>query len=362
MPTWSSREKYGMNDNAPAQDPFVAMVTAKAEVDLRLSDFQPRSMLVSPVHQILRPKFPVIDYHNHLDALDPADVLRVMDESEIERVVNITMRTGEAALRMISRFRQASADRFSTCGWMDWSDLHSPGFFERSVDRLEKLVEHGACGLKLWKDLGTSVRDADGTLLRVDDERLAPLFDKAAELNAPIMFHIADPDAFFQPIDNHNERYEELAAHPEWSFYGSHFSKSQLLAQRDRVFALHPKTTFVAAHVAEHPEDLAYVSRLLDSYANLYVDIGARCAELGRQPYTARDFFLKCSDRILFGTDLIPDVTMYRLHFRFLETRDEYFEYPSHASRQGRWNICGLFLPDEVLRRVYRENALLLLK
>ena len=351
-----------MSNKRPEQDPFVAMVTAKAEVDLRLSDFQPRSMLVSPVHEIRRPKFPVIDYHNHLDALDPSDVLRVMDECGLERIVNITMRNGEAGLRMIHKFHQADSDRFSTYGWMDWSDLHLSGFFERCVDRLEELVEHGACGLKLWKDLGTSVRDVDGNLLRVDDERLAPLFEKAAELHVPIMFHIADPDAFFQPIDNYNERYEELAAHPEWSFHGSRFDKSQLLAQRDRVFARHPKTTFVAAHVAEHPEDLAYVSRLLELHSNLYVDIGARCAELGRQPYTAREFFLKYSGRILFGTDLIPDVNMYRLHYRFLETRDEYFEYPSHASRQGRWNIYGLFLPDDVLRWVYRENALLLLK
>ena len=346
-----------MNDKRSAQDPFVAMVTATARVDLRLSDFQPRSMLVTPVHDVPRPRFPAIDYHNHLDALEPADVLRVMDECGIERVVNITMRTGEAALATIAKFHKVAADRFATYGWMDWSDLREPGFFRRTVDRLEKLVERGACGLKLWKDLGTSVRDDDGKLLRIDDERLAPLFDKAGELGVPIMFHIADPDAFFQPIDNHNERYEELAAHPEWSFYGSHFGKAELLAQRDRVFARHPKTVFVGAHVAEHPEDLAYVSQLLDANPNLYLDIGARCAELGRQPYTARQFFLRYADRILFGTDLIPEVEMYRLHFRFLETTDEYFEYPSHASRQGRWNIYGLFLPDEVLRRVYRENA-----
>jgi predicted TIM-barrel fold metal-dependent hydrolase len=351
-----------LGDKIPAQDPFVAMATAKAEVDLRLSDFQPRSMLGSPAHEIRQPKFPAIDYHNHLDAQEPVDVLRIMDECGIERIVNITMRTGEAALRVIHRFHAAAPGRFSTYGWMDWGDLHSPGFFQRTVDRLEELVEHGACGLKLWKDLGTSVRDAEGTLLRIDDERLSPLFDKAAALNVPIMFHIADPDAFFLPVDNRNERYEELAAHPEWSFYGSHFTKPELLAQRDRVIARHPKTLFVAAHVAEHPEDLAYVSRLLDANPNLYVDISARCAELGRQPYTARQFFLKHADRILFGTDLIPDPSMYRLYFRFLETRDEYFEYPSHASRQGRWNIYGLFLPDEVLRRVYRENALLLLK
>lgn len=350
-----------MTDRPRSSDPFVAMVTAKAEVDLRLSDFHPRSMLVSPVHEVTRPKCPVIDYHNHLDAQTPGDVLRIMDECDIERIVNITMRTGEPGLQMIQKFHEAAPGRFATYGWMDWSDLHSPHFFNRCVNRLEELVEHDACGLKIWKDLGTAVREANGTLLRIDDERLVPLFEKAAELSVPIMFHIADPDAFFLPIDKSNERYEELAAHPEWSYYGSHFSKPELLAQRDKVISRHPKTTFVGAHVAEHPEDLAYVGRLLDKNPNLHVDIGARCAELGRQPYTARDFFIKYADRILFGTDLIPEVKMYRLHFRFLETRDEYFEYPSHASRQGRWNIYGLFLPEDVLHKIYRENACRLL-
>jgi predicted TIM-barrel fold metal-dependent hydrolase len=350
-----------MGKRATGQDKFVAMVTAKAEVNLRLTDFQPRSMLLTPLHEVKRAKFPVVDYHNHLDAQDPAAVLKVMDECGVERIVNITMQVGSDALAMIDKYHSAAPDRFATYAWMDWTDLHSAGFFSRCVGRLEQMVEHGACGLKIWKDLGTSLRDATGELLKVDDERLAPLFEKAAELGVPIMFHIADPDAFFLPVDEHNERYEELAAHPEWSFYASHFGKEELLRQRDRVFARHPRTRFVAAHVAEHPEKLSYVSELLETYPNVHVDIGARSAELGRQPYTSREFFLKHSDRILFGTDLIPDVRMYRLHFRFLETADEYFEYPSHASRQGRWNIYGLFLPDDVLRRVYRENALRLL-
>jgi predicted TIM-barrel fold metal-dependent hydrolase len=342
-------------------DPFVAMVTARAEVDLRLSDFQPRAMLRTPVHEVPLPRFPAIDYHNHLDAQEPREVLKIMDQCSIERIVNITMLTGEAALQMIRKYDDVSPQRFATYAWMDWSDVTSAGFFQRSIERLEQFVEHGICGLKIWKDLGTTVKGSDGHLLRIDDERLVPLFEKAAELSIPIMFHIADPDAFFLPIDASNERYEELAAHPEWSYYGSHYGKLELLAQRDRVIARHPKTTFVGAHVAEHPEDLAYVSHLLDTNPNLHIDISARCAELGRQPYTAREFFLKHADRILFGTDLIPELNMYRLHYRFLETRDEYFEYPSHASRQGRWNIYGLFLPDDVLRKVYRENALRLL-
>jgi predicted TIM-barrel fold metal-dependent hydrolase len=353
-----------MSNSRPdkTEDKFMALVTARAEVDLRLSDFEPRSMLVTPVHEIERAKFPAIDYHNHVDAQEPSEVLRVMDECGVERLVNITMRTGDEALVMIDRFRSAAPDRFSTICWMDWSDLSAPGFFRLAVERFQRLVEYGACGIKIWKDLGLSLRDADGELLRVDDERLAPLFEKAGELDVPVMFHIADPDAFFLPVDRFNERYEELAAHPDWSFHGSRFSKDELLAQRNRVFARHPNTTFVAAHVAERSENLAYVSRLLETHPNLYIDLGARTAELGRQPIAAREFILKHADRILFGTDLVPEVEMYRLHFRFLETADEYFDYPSHASRQGRWKIYGVHLPDQVLRRVYRENALRLLK
>jgi len=350
-----------MSEPGTHEDKFIAMVTAKAEVNLRLSDFHPRSMLVTPVHDLKRAKFPAVDYHNHLDAQDPAAVLKVMDECGIDRIVNITMQVGNEALAVIKRFHSSAPGRFATYAWMDWTDLHRADFFSHCADRLERMVEHGACGLKVWKDLGTSLRDSTGDLLRVDDERLAPMFEKAAELSVPVMFHTADPDAFFLPVDERNERFEELAAHPNWSFCSAHFGKQELLQQRDHVFARHPRTTFVAAHVAERAEELSYVSDLLERYPNVFVDIGARSAELGRQPYTARDFFLKHSDRILFGTDLVPDVGMYRLHFRFLETADEYFEYPSHASRQGRWNIYGLFLPDDVLRRIYRENALRLL-
>ena len=342
-------------------DKFIAMVSAKANVDLPLSEFQPRSMLVTLVHEISRAKFSAIDFHNHLDAQDPANVVRIMDACGIERTVNITMKVGDEARAIMRRFHTFAPERFSTIAWMDWRDLHSSGFFQRAVENLRGFVEAGACGLKIWKDLGLQLRDANGELLRIDDERLGPLFDEAAKLFVPVMFHIADPDAFFLPIDRFNERYEELAAHPDWGFHGSQYSKDELLEQRDRVFARHPQTTFVAAHMAEKPENLGYLDKLLSTHPNVFVDMSARTAELGRQPYTARDFFVKHADRILFGTDLVPSIEMYRLHFRFLETADEYFEYPSHASRQGRWNIYGLHLPDDVLRKIYRENALRLL-
>ena len=344
-----------------SQDKFVAMATARANVDLKLSEFSPVSMLVAATHSIDRPCVPAIDYHNHLDAFEPREVLKVMDACGIERIVNITMRTGAEAFAMIDKYA-GMPDRFSTIGWMDWSGVEKPDFFQKSVERLERLVERGVGGIKFWKDLGLTVRDSSGELLRIDDERLAPIFDKAAEIGIPVMFHTADPDAFFLPIDAHNERYEELAAHPDWGFYGSRYSKDDLLDQRNSVFARHPNTVFVAAHLAERGENLNYVADMLEKYPNVSVDMSARVAELGRQPYSARKFFLRFADRILFGTDLFPEVETYRLHFRFLETEDEYFEYPSHASRQGRWNIYGINLPKDVLQKIYRENALRLLQ
>jgi predicted TIM-barrel fold metal-dependent hydrolase len=346
------------------QDKFIAMVSAKAAVTLPLSDFHPRCMLTTQRTEVPLPRFPVIDYHNHLDAQEPKQVLEIMDACGIEHVVNITMKVGDEALAMIDRYRDADAKRFSTIGWMDWTGVESPnfdGFVAKSIERLEQLVERGVVGFKFWKDLGLSVRDASGELLQVDDDRLAPIFEKAGELGLPVMVHIGDPEAFFLPIDANNERYEELAAHPDWGFHGAQFSKHQLLDQRDRVFQRHPGTTFVAAHIAENSENLGRVSAMLEANPNVLVDISARASELGRQPYSARKFFLRFADRILFGADLVPEIEMYRLYYRFLETADEYFEYPTHASGQGRWNIYGLDLPEDVLRKVYRENALRLL-
>ena len=347
-----------------SQDKFIAMVSAQANVTLPISDFRPRCMLHKVVHEVHQPRFPVIDYHNHLDAQDPAEVLRIMDACGIEHTVNITMKVGDEAVEQIKRYRAADARRFSTIGWMDWSGVDSPNFasfIKLTMDRIDRLVSEGIVGFKFWKDLGLTVRDASGELIRVDDERLAPIFERLGSLGLPVMVHIGDPEAFFMPIDASNERYEELAAHPDWGFFGAQYSKDALLKQRDRVFRRHPETTFVGAHIAENSEDLQRVSAMLDACPNVLVDISARASELGRQPYSARKFFLRFADRILFGADLVPDVDMYRLYYRFLETDDEYFEYPTHASRQGRWNIYGLHLPDDVLRKVYRENALKLL-
>jgi predicted TIM-barrel fold metal-dependent hydrolase len=355
------KNKSNMPGTLIEQDKFVEMVTAKVAVKLPLSDFRPVSEIKAEHHLIDRPRFPVVDYHNHLDSLEPRRVLDVMDRAGVEKLINITMQTGEVALRIMKSFHETDRERFHTIGWMDWAGVTRSDFIQLTFDRLEALADGGACGIKFWKDFGLTLADDQGALFRIDDERFAPIFEKAAELNLAVMFHTADPAAFFKPIDAENERYEELAAHPDWAFSGVPVEKWDLLEQRNRVFARHPKTRFVGAHVGESGEDLAFVRRMLEQHPNVWIDISARTPELGRQPYTARKLFLDFSDRVVFGTDLLPEVEMYRQYYRFLETADEYFDYPSHASRQGRWNIYGLFLPDDVLKKVYRDNALKLL-
>lgn len=194
------------------QDKFVAMVNAKVEVDLRLSDFQPVSELRTPVHHIEQPRFPVIDYHNHLDSLEPADVLRIMDQCGIEKIVNITMRTGDTALRIMDNFHEASPTRFHSIGWMDWEGVERDDFVPLTLTRLEKMAEHGACGIKFWKDFGLTLTDATGKLLRIDDTRFAPIFDKAAELGFAVMFHTVKQRRAL--LESNRPRNSRLETHP----------------------------------------------------------------------------------------------------------------------------------------------------
>ena len=340
----------------------MAMVTAKAEVTLPLSEFQPQSTLVTAEHHVERARFPVIDYHNHLDALDPVEVLRIMDACGIERIVNITMKTGDEAIRMIDKFRSVDAERFATIGWMDWSGVEKDDFVELTLrpagtpggarSQGNQVLE------KPWTERARSQRE---TCCEWTMNGLRPSSIRRRSWGSRSCSTSLIPTHFSCPSMAATSAIEELAAHPDWSFHGSQFSKKELLDQRDRVIARHPKTTFVAAHVAECGENLARATQLLENHPNVLLDISARASELGRQPYSSRALFLRFPDRILFGSDLVPEESMYRLYFRFLETADEYFDYPSHASRQGRWQIHGLYLPDEILRKVYRENALRLL-
>lgn len=342
--------------------------------DIRLSDYRPTSQLRLPAHFVEKPRFGVVDAHNHLGPvfsgdwhLRPVtDVLAALDEAGVETVVDLDGGQGEAFSAHRARYAGAHPGRFAHLAQFacdEWAERLDFGDMEAT--RLEDSVRRGAVGLKVWKVLGLRVRDPEGQLVAVDDERLDPVWAMAARLDVPVVIHVADPIAFFDPLDAENERWEELSEHPEWHFWpqgtdggGGFPSFARIMAAFERLVSRHRATTFIGAHVGCAAEDLGLVSDMLDRYPNYTVDMSARIAELGRQPYTAREFFVNYADRILFGTDLGYDPAMYRLHYRFLETMDESFDYSTEpVPPQGRWQVHGLGLPDDVLGKVYAKNA-----
>ncbi len=340
---------------------------------MQLSDFQPRPRLEVKHTLIEQPRFRVIDAHNHLsppfggdwDTRPVSELLDVLDAAHVQLVVDLDGGWGEDKLRQhLDHFKAAAPERFQCFGGVDWSAWQDDRFGEQAAARLRVQATWGAEGLKIWKPFGLHVRDQRGELVAVDDARLDPLWQTAGELGFPVLIHVADPVAFFDPIDQFNERWEELGNHPDWHFpsppYPAFMTIMEGLAN---LVARHPQTTFIGAHVGCYSENLGWVSALMEHCPNFYVDFSARISELGRQPYSARRFFLKYADRILFGADASPDVDYYRLLYRFLETDDEYFAYGLGAvPGQGRWQSYGLHLPDNVLEKVYRSNALRLLK
>jgi predicted TIM-barrel fold metal-dependent hydrolase len=347
--------------------------------DLRLADFCPRSQLRAPRHLVPRPRFPAIDAHNHLGAAFGGDwtgrtaseLADTLDAAGIEALVDLDGGSGEVLRHEIERWQSPLSGRVAVFAGLDYESWAADERFgESEAARLRDGVGAGARGLKVWKTLGLHARGPDGRLVAVDDARLDPLWAAAGDLGVPVTIHVADPIAFFEPLDERNERVEELLTHPDWHVWPTRPrdridapgfpSFDELLDGLEAVIARHPGTTFIGAHVGCAAEDLARVDRMLATHDNWHVDIAARIAELGRQPYGARSLFLRWPDRILFGVDIGPDPAIYALHFRFLETLDESFPYDADEEAppsQGRWAIHGLGLPDDVLRRVYRDNA-----
>ncbi len=329
---------------------------------LLLKDFTPKSMLRVDENPVARARFPVIDFHGHLSRGDPERMIRVMDACNVRMIVDFDGGFGERFERQKGRFEK-HAGRFVHFARLEWRTIDDEDFSRKAPRQLEADVRAGARGLKISKALGLYVRDRAGKLVAVNDSRLDPVWAKCGELGIPVVIHTADPDAFFLPIDGTNEQYGALVRKPNWSFHGRDFpSKDTLLAQRNDIIERHPQTIFVGLHMANRTENLAEVAALLEKYPNVYVEFGARVNELGRQPYTARKFFVKHQDRILFGLDRNPPGAYhYRVYFRFLETWDEHFDYDRRPGL-GRWKIYGIGLPDEVLEKVYYKNALRILK
>ena len=362
--------------------------TRPAPIPLELKDFQPRSMLKVPETRVGRARHPVIDIHTHLGfrakgvagvphgeemrfRAPAAEVLPVMDRVNLQTMVNLTGGVGRGLDQSIAQYQTAHPGRFITFTEPRFDQIAQPNYPREQAAEIERAQKAGARGLKVLKTLGLYLREqvTSGPLVAIDDKRFDPMWEACAGRKMPVAIHISDPEAFFLPTDRFNERFEELNNHPDWSFHGRDFpSFQQLLDARNRMFARHPNTTFIALHVGHNAENLGYVAECLDKFPNMHVEIGARIGELGRQPRTARKFFDRYQDRILFGTDAVPHgvetpqqifgEALYHIYFRFLETEDEYFDYaPAPVPPQGRWRIYGIGLPDAILRKVYHDNA-----
>lgn len=331
--------------------------------DTIIKRYDPTPALVTKVTPVPTPAFPATDIHAHWSLkVTPQALLDAMADLGVERAVNLSGGFGPQLDQMLETYHKAAPGRLLIFANIDFDRIDEPGFGETMASMIEAAHAKGVAGVKIFKSLGLTIKDGSGKVVPIDDPRLDPIWAKCGELGIPVLIHSADPVAFFQPIDERNERWLQLHRFPSWSFHGPEFpSYEEVLAQHDRMIGRHPGTTFISAHMGSQAEDLETLGRRLARLPNMYVDISGRVAELGRQPYTARRFLIEWEDRVIYGTDRYPgrpDQPRHRIYYRFLETDDEYFKYYDHPfPPTGEWRIHGVFLPREVLRKVYQTNA-----
>jgi len=331
--------------------------------DVSVRDYTPRTHLVVKRTNIERAKFPVVDVHFHMNAeADPNEVARTMDDLNLQMVMTLGQGNmwADTLKKYVSKWVNPHPTRFAAMANLNGKMVNDPDFGEKSAAQLREDVKNGAVALKISKTLGLAWRDSNGKLIRPDDPRFKPIWKACAELKIPVLIHVNDVRAFFDPVDKFNERYVSLAVEGRSAWYGKvdDVTHESLMTQFENVIARNPATTFIAAHVGMHYEHLHTGARWLDLYPNLYYDISASCKHLGRQPYTARKFLIKYQDRILFGCDVgrVPRKEVYQYMFRVLETDDEYIEHVEPEAGL-HWRMYGLYLPDEVLQKIYNGNA-----
>lgn len=321
---------------------------------------------------------PVIDSHTLITPLDESidTTLRLFDRVGVVKFCN--KNGGSLGSQMFAatvRIKHRLKDRFEFFANVSWGRVEQAGWGELEAERFEREVGYGAKGIKFFKAMGLSARDANKHLIGIDDPIFDPIMKRAAKLNAVVAIHVGDPKAFFEPPTPENERWDELKLAPDWSFYGGDYPPlMELWKQTERLISRHVDTTFLLIHLGL-AEDLDYMERILDGHPNVFVDTSARVPEFGRHPVEkVRRFFLKFQDRILFGTDLSVDpdhwqlgsvsetpvgfedaVKFYEAHFRYFETDLTNIDHPTPI--QGRWKVNAIHLPAEVLRKLYYTNA-----
>jgi predicted TIM-barrel fold metal-dependent hydrolase len=332
---------------------------AQATEKMDFEKYNPVSTLVVSEHKITRAKFPFIDVHNHqfgMPAMNLSTLITEMDKLNMAVMVNLSGQSGNSIVQSVKNIKENYPKRFIVFANVDFGKVGEDGWGEKAAKQLEDDVKNGANGLKIYKSLGISAKDISGSRITVDDPRLDPVWKKAGELKIPVLIHTADPKSFWNPMDEKNERWLELATHPRRKRAGADtVSWETLIGEQHRMFKKNPNTIFINAHFGWYPNNLEKLGQLLDEMKNMYVEFGAIIAELGRQPKAARKFFERYQDRILFGKDSwVPEE--YATYFRVLETEDEYFPY--HKKYHAFWAMYGMGLPDNILKKVYYKNAL----
>jgi predicted TIM-barrel fold metal-dependent hydrolase len=323
-----------------------------------ITEYKPKSQLVAPQHPVPRAKYPVIDIHSHqptpISAAEYDRVMTGMQANNLQILVNLSGSSGDRLRQGVDMLRASKyKDRMVLFANVNFNNV-GPGFGAKAAKQLEADLKAGAVGLKIFKDLGMFDRKASGSRLPVDDPELDAIWETCARLNVPVLIHIAEPPAFFEPLDYNNERWLELALYADRRHQdGVRFE--QLMTERNNMIRKHPNTKFILAHFGWHANDLARAGKLLDQNANVFYDVAAVLYDFGRQPRAAHEFFVKYQDRILFGKDSYqPDE--YPYYWRVFETNDEYFDY--YRDYHAFWKLYGIGLPDQVLKKLYYQNAL----